>query len=280
MNTQSLGEESIAYNCSTLGSDASNNAEVVRFFATAGTQFRVKVKASSIGGTSPQKFAVAILNGYLASGNAPVNTAPTGLKAASDLTPRVLLTWNSISGATYDIQRKKLVPAPADTAFKMLATVTAASYSDTTVESGGTYLYRVRARNVSGLSNYCVPDIVYVMTTSFTDDPSVANSDSPQQAGTALTRVKPVHVTELRAAIDQMRAAVGLSAYAYTDTSSSLSSPGARISTVDLVELRNALDQARAQALAYPLTDSDPNPASNQTLISKAQITELREGVR
>jgi hypothetical protein len=70
-----------------------------------------------------------------------------------------------------------------------------------------TYLYQVR--EVDGSNNVGPPSNLDLATTIlFTDDPVVARS----------TVIKAVHLTELRTAVNAVRAAAGLSPATFTDT--------------------------------------------------------------
>ena len=100
---------------------------------------------------------------------------------------------------------------------------------------------------------------------AFTDDPLVAG----------VTAVKAVHVNELRARIDAVRNARGLSAFPWTDQP--VSAGFTPIKAVHLSELRAALDQAYGAA-ARP-RPSYTDSASGSTIIKAVHIQELRMAV-
>jgi hypothetical protein len=81
-------------------------------------------------------------------------------------------------------------------------------------------------------------------------DPSRAKSRPPATTvmftDTSLAGVviKAAHITELRTAVNAMRAAAGLSSTAFTDGSR----PGVIIKRVHIAELRSSLDEARTTA--------------------------------
>lgn len=102
----------------------------------------------------------------------------------------------------------------------------------------------------------------------FTDDPLVARS----------TRVKLVHLTELRAAINALRAFYSLTTFAWTDAT-----PTAGVTVVmaaHLTELRTALNQVYVAAGRTPPTYTDPTVTSRVTVITAVHIEEIRSAVR
>jgi hypothetical protein len=103
---------------------------------------------------------------------------------------------------------------------------------------------------------------------TFTDDPVVAQ----------ITVVKAIHVFELRAAINTVRASRGLAPFAWTDA---IIAPGVTaVRAVHLTELRTALNQAyQAAGRAVP-TYTDPAVGSGITAIRASHLNELRAAVR
>jgi RHS repeat-associated protein len=100
----------------------------------------------------------------------------------------------------------------------------------------------------------------------FTDDPLVAGT----------TNIKAVHITELRDAVNQLRARAALSAATWTDTTIA----GNLIKAVHIVELRTALDEARsALGLSNPAY-TDPTLTAGSTTIKAAHVQELRDRVK
>jgi hypothetical protein len=101
---------------------------------------------------------------------------------------------------------------------------------------------------------------------AFTDDPLVPTG----------TRIKAVHVTELRSRINAIRTARGLSSYTWTD--STLTSGSTRIKAVHVTDLRTALSQAYTAAglMAPAYTD---NSLVSKT-VKTVHIMELRAAVR
>src|SRR6185369_15133366 len=104
------------------------------------------------------------------------------------------------------------------------------SYSDATVLAGASYVYKVRAiDSFSRVSPFSAPDAA--TTILFTDDPLTAQ----------VTNVRAVHLTELRQAVNCMRAAAGLTAATFTDPALA----GVSVQALHQNELRAALDPAR-----------------------------------
>jgi hypothetical protein len=112
-----------------------------------------------------------------------------------------------------------------------------------------------------------VIDPARVPPPAFTDDPLVPRT----------TPVKGVHVTELRQAIDALRARYGLAAYPWTDTTLS---PGTTVvQAAHVADLRVALDAVYSAAKrALPsYTRSTLTPGT--TVITAADVAELRAAV-
>jgi len=102
-------------------------------------------------------------------------------------------------------------------------------------------------------------------TIVFTDDPVVATS----------TIIKAVHVTELRTAVNAIRAAAGLPPANFTDTLSA----GIFMKRIHITELRSNLDEARVALGLIAMQYTDPALAAG-TIIKAAHIRELRSGVK
>ncbi len=100
-------------------------------------------------------------------------------------------------------------------------------------------------------------------------------SDDPIQA--RMTPVRVVHITELRQAIDQLRARYGLAAYSWTDPI--LTVRVSAIKVADLTDLRTALDAVYVAAHVSPPTYTTPSPSAGTTVIAAVHIEELRAAV-
>jgi hypothetical protein len=106
------------------------------------------------------------------------------------------------------------------------------------------------------------------ITPSFTDDWLVARG----------TIIKAVHIMEARAAVDRVRVARGLSAFAWTDATLT---PGTTpVKLVHLTELRTALHQACQIAGWPPPTYAGPTGEAGGIVIEATHLNELRSAVR
>jgi hypothetical protein len=189
-------------------------------------------------------------------------SAPTNLVASATSTSQVTISWSAVAGAAnYEIQRSTNI----NSGFTTLTTVAALTANDSGLTANTTYLYKVRAINGAALSAFSSIDPA--TTTIFTDDP--LNTGAPAKA---------VHVTQLRTAVNAMRAAANLGAQSFTDPG--LAS-GLVIKALHQNELRTALNQARSaiglSAIVY--TDA-PTVTSGTTPIKAAHIVNLRDGVK
>jgi hypothetical protein len=102
---------------------------------------------------------------------------------------------------------------------------------------------------------------------SFTDDPLT----------TGVSAVKARHITELRQAIDELRARAALGSFGWTDASIV---PGVtEVKAVHLTELRTALNAVYAAAAQSPPTYAHTIVTGGATIITAEDITELRAAV-
>ena len=170
------------------------------------------------------------------------------------------ITWPSVLGATsYDVAR-----SDNGQTFTTISSPATNSANDATVVAGYAYLYRVRAKSSDGTpSNWSAPDLMTAI--AFTNDPLLAHA----------TAVKALHVTELRSAVNAVRALAGLSAATFAN----VVSHGTSIRAIDVTELRNALMPARS-ALSLAASTFTRSLQSGVTVISAIDFAEVREGVR
>jgi hypothetical protein len=219
---------------------------------TIGT-YTITVTATDTNGCSGSRtytFAIAS-----APGTAPANVTATAIN-----TTQVILSWNPVGSATsYDVIRKAPGGAPI-----ALGSITTTVYGDAqSLVPGSTYIYTVRANGPGFPANaISLPDIATMVV--FTDDPLIAGS----------TPFKGVHLTELRSAVNAVRAAAGLTAATFTDPAPA----GKTAKALYIQELRAALDPARSAigvpAMAYS------NPASAGTIVRAIDLAQIRNGVK
>jgi len=167
----------------------------------------------------------------------------------------VTVQWASVPGATsYDIAR-----STNGLSYASIGTSGTASFTDTATSLSTAYLYRVRAAAGSNRSPYS--GVALATTVTFTDDPLIPGS----------TAIKAVHMNELRAGVDAVRAAAGLPSFAFTDNPIGA---GMQVKDVHVTELRAALDSALdalgVNAPAY----------SGGIVVTAAHINEIRDGFR
>ena len=168
-------------------------------------------------------------SGYSNTASATTNAdpgAPLNLAAAAVSASQVNLAWSAPGSGSpdhYGIWRR------SNGDWVKIGSAGSTSYADMTVSANSAYLYRVSAEDssnqVEGWTNVDIATTVF-----FTDDPLVAGS----------TVVKVAHVTELRTAVNAVRATAGLGAATWTNTSLT----GAWIKAVDVTELRTNLGDA------------------------------------
>ena len=186
------------------------------------------------------------------TGSCPSNFVATALSAGE-----VSLSWSGVANATsYQIWRSELGQGAAH-----VASSNTTSHDDV-VASGKTYFYYVRA--VFGQQTGCASNFDIATTIVFEDPVLTAG----------VTPVKAQHVTELRTAVNAVRAAAGFPAYEFTPIA-----PGSKIKTVYVHELRGALAPARA-SLGLPVIAFTDHPLTARvTPVRAVHLTELREGV-
>jgi hypothetical protein len=169
---------------------------------------------------------------------------------------QVFLAWGSpgIIGQ-YRVLRRDATSG----GFVLIDTTPNTNYTDSTVQPDRGYLYVVQ--RVDAYGNFAASNVEAATTFAFTDQPVAAG-----------TIVKQVHVTELRAAIDALRAAAGLGAFGYSDDGSLI------VRAQHIMQLRTALDAARSAASLPALGYGET--VTSGSVIKAAHINEIRPGVQ
>jgi hypothetical protein len=181
---------------------------------------------------------------------AVVLTAPT-VTATATSTSRVALSWTTVTGAaTYNVYRNV-----NNAGFALLTNTASTSINDDAVSANTTYVYKVQA----GGGPFSAVDAA--TTTVFTDAPLTAG-----------VPIKAVHITQLRTAVNAMRAAAGLTAQSFTDPTLST------IKALHITQLRSALDAARA-AIGLP-TLAYTDAALVGVACKAVHVNQLRDGVK
>jgi hypothetical protein len=183
------------------------------------------------------------------------------LAAVGSSTTEVSLKWTASSGAaSYDVERSSGVSDP----YVSIGTPTTSSFTDTGRSPFTSYLYRVRARNSTGVSDWAVdPGTTLVFT-----DPVLT-------AG--LTIVNKNHFTELRQAVDSMRTAAELGTFTWTDDP--LVVETTLIKAVHIEELRSALQEAREALGLLPINFTDGTLTPQVSVVKAIHIQNLRDGL-
>lgn len=186
---------------------------------------------------------------------APQNLVATGVSTSS-----VNVSWSAAGG----VARYELFRRGSNGSYQLVAATTATSVVDSGLTSNNAYLYYVRAISTSGATSANSP-VDAAVTVLFYDDPIIPGK----------TRIRAVHLTQLRTAINALRATAGLSAATFTDASLI----GQVVRPVHVLELRDALAAARSAAGLAPVEFSAPAPAPGEVMRA-AHIQELRDALR
>jgi Bacterial Ig domain len=129
----------------------------------------------------------------------------------------------------------------------------------------GQTVFTVRAHDTAGNTGTDSLTVTLTVTFTFTDDPVAAHS----------TEIKAAHFTELRTAVNSLRAALGLAPTVWTDPT--LVPGNTRVRAIHLTELRNALSQAYQAAGRMLPTFTD---SLGPTIIRAIHLNELRAAIR
>jgi len=186
-------------------------------------------------------------------------TKPTLVTAAAVSTSAVNVTWSPVAYASgYQVLRSS-----NNGPFVVVGTPTFNVFVDTTVAPNTAYLYQVKSTDGVSLSPASLIDLA--TTVMFTDDPLVAGT----------TRSKAAHITELRTAVNAVRALAGLAPAAFTDPALGDGSP---VRAVHIIELRTALVEARNALYLDGINFLDP--LTSTTRLKAVHVQQLRSAVK
>ncbi len=220
--------------------DAGNAITQLANVAVAGSSVSLTVPAQSI-------TLLVIPGSYL--------DAPANIVATSSTTSTASVTWTAATSATsYKIYRSSL-----NGPFAHVGTTATTNFNDSLLSANTTYLYKVQA--VAGAVVSPLSSVDATTTIVFTDDPL-----------TSSTVIKATHASQLRTAVNAMRAATGLPSVAFIG--------GTTVQAVHVTELREALDEARAAIGIPALTYTDATIVAGTTKVKAAHWSELRVGVK
>ncbi len=210
--------------------------------------------ANSVLGTYGVTVAVGALTAAFTLTNTPA--VPTNVIATAITPTSVSVTWRGTPGATYEVLR-----LAAAGGLSTIGSSVSGSLLDTTASAGAAYLYKVRAILPTATA-YGAADLA---TTVMFTDPTLGRG----------TVVRTAHVTELRTAVDAVRALAGMTGGVYTDPT--LTAGLTVIRAVQLTDLRSAIDAAR-QSLALPfIAYAVPTKGAG---ITAADMNDLRNRVQ
>ncbi|HUR82115.1 MAG TPA: S8 family serine peptidase [Thermoanaerobaculia bacterium] len=190
-------------------------------------------------------------------------TAPTGVVATAN-GGTVTIQWNAVADADgYNVERKVF-----SAAWQLAQSVNGGgqtSVNDAPGTSTGVVLYRVVARSGTVTSAASSSDVAYAA--GFTDDPIATT-----------TEIQAVHITELRRAVNTLRAIGGQSAVysaAALDPNNLRTQP---VAAADFTTLMQAINAARSFT-ALPPVGFGSTPASGG-VIARAHLESLRNGFK
>lgn len=198
-----------------------------------------------------------------ASPPSPGNT----LIATAQSTTSVVLNWAPTGADHYEVQRKQnissawvtLGPNPGSNTFTDFGAV-----------ANTAYLYQVRSVDATSACPSAYSNVDLATTVLFTDDPLVAQ----------VTQIKAVHVTQLRIAVNAVRATANLAAAIWTDDP--LQSQITVVKAAHIEQLRTKLDEA-GPILGFTTggyTDSQLATGASGPNVKKVHIDELRQRVK
>ncbi len=206
--------------------------------------------------TSPRSGAATIAGNALTVSQAGVLPWPMGVTATAQTPTSVSVTWTPVSGASsYDVYRSS-----GGGSYTPIGSSGTASFTDSSVVGGRAYLYKVMSMGSGGCnSGLSAPDLA---TTVIFTDPILA-------AGAV---VRAAHITELRTAVNAVRALASSPGGSFTDPTLTT------VRAIHFTELLTALNEARSQLLLGAVAFTDPAPASGG-LIQAIHMNNLRGGV-
>ena len=240
----------------TINSGQGTNS--INFTATANPT-NVKVTATNAAGCS-------ITDNTNVSVTSATYNPPTGVLAAAQGATSVLVSWTLPSGTApvqYNVYR-----SANGVSFGSVGSIAHPNtqFTDNTALANTAYLYRVRSSD--GAQNESVDSNRDLATTVIFTDASL---------GTGTTRIKAVHITELRTAVNAVRALTPLGAGLYTDPT--ITAGTTRIRRLHVIDLRTALDAARLNLSLSALSYVESLTAG-VTRIKSSHLNELRAGVQ
>lgn len=179
---------------------------------------------------------------------------PSALVATRASTTAATISWTSSAGAsTYELFR-----GTTNANLAAISTNATTPFTDTTLAPGITYLYKVRAVNGGQFSAFSNTDLT--TTVLFSNDPLVPG----------VTTIASAHLSELRQAVNAVRAAAVLAPGTYTDAPPTAGSTVIKATHID--ELRAQLTAAlSALGFAAPSL-TDPTLVAQSTTVKSVHV--------
>jgi hypothetical protein len=254
----------------TAGLNLTQSAGTVALFTTRGTlgavtnhgdgTYTATLTSSLTSGTAT---ITGTLDGVAVTDTATVAfgvAAPTNVTATATSTSAITISWTAVAGATsYDVYRASPIPG-----YTLVGSTASTSFNNALLTANTTYVYIVRAAGASGTSPFSSPDAA---TTIVFTDPTLNSS----------ILVKAAHLTQLRTAVNAMRAAAGLTAAGFTDPG--ITAGVTAIKAVHITQLRDALDAART-AIGLPGIGYTDPALTTGTTVKAAHFAQLRQGTQ
>lgn len=238
--------------------NSGQGTSAINFTATANPT-NVKVTATNSAGCS-------ITDNKDITVTSATYNAPTGVTATAQSPTSVLVSW-TLPGGTAPVQYNVYRSANG-VSFSAVGSIAHPNigFTDNTASSNTAYLYSVRSSDgAQGESVDSNRDLA--TTVIFTDGILVAGT----------TPIQAVHVTELRIAVDAVRALTPLGAGTYTDPT--IIAGTTQVNRLHIVDLRTVLDAARAN-LSLPALSYAESLVAGVTGIKSSHLSELRLGVQ
>lgn len=221
------------------------------------TQGSHAIKATFEGSLTHQSSSATISQAV----EAPPIGAPANVTATATSANTVTVTWSAVANAaSYEVYR-----SVDGGGFVAAGSGPGTTFNDAPLAAGKTYLYKIRAIATGGASSpYSALDAAT----------TIVFEDEPLGPGMA---VKLAHLSQLRTAVNAMRASAGLAAATFTDPTPSSATP---VRVLHVQQLRNALQTARAQLGLSPIDFAEDTLTAGATQIRAGHFQELRTGVR
>ena len=205
--------------------------------------------------TNPDGQAGSLSSAFTYTATAP--SVPTAVVATAQTTTSVAVSWTASDGATsYEVLRKAYGGS-----FGVIGTPTGTSFTDTLASPSTSYLYAVTAVNSVGTSAQSASDIAT----------TVLFSNEPLMAGVT---VQAAHISQLRAAVDSVRALAGYEPFGFTDSPAA----GLLIKALHLSQLRSALDEV-LPLLGFPAGGYTDSSLSG-VVVKAVHQQEIRDRVK